>query len=143
MRANAICPWATDTQIFAGVRKRWIEEKMPLNQPEDVAKMILQSAADSNMNGKAIYVAGGRGFDTEEGYDKTLPQWMGEENAKTWLKGQEVLGLVSDSVVRGNSTDSRSRETIGREAKHIRALNVDPQILRSTPLECMVSQPPT
>jgi len=102
---------------------------MPLNQPEDVAKMILQSAADSNMNGKAIYVAGGRGFDTEEGYDKTLPQWMGEENAKTWLKGQEVLGLVSDSVVRGNSTDSRSRRRL--------------DVKRSTPLECMVSQPPT
>jgi len=95
VRANAICPWATDTQILAGVRKRWVEENMPLNKPEDVAKMILQSAADSKMNGKAIYVAGGRGFDTEEGYDRTLPQWMGEENAKVWLKGQEILGLVS------------------------------------------------
>lgn len=94
VRANAICPWATDTQLLAGVRERWVEEKLPMNQPEDVAKMILQSAADSNMNGKAIFVTGGRGFDTEEGYDRTLPQWMGEQNARMFSKGQEILGLV-------------------------------------------------
>ena len=95
VRVNAICPWATDTQILAGVKRRWVEEDMPLNQPEDVAKMILQSAADGQLHGKAIYVAGGKGFDTEEGYDRCLPQWMGETNAKMWLKGQEILGLVS------------------------------------------------
>ncbi|KAJ9655148.1 hypothetical protein H2198_005923 [Neophaeococcomyces mojaviensis] len=96
VRANAICPWATDTQLLAGVRERWVEEKLPMNQPEDVAKMILQSAADSNMNGKAIFVTGGRGFDTEEGYDRTLPQWMGEQNARMFSKGQEILGLGDD-----------------------------------------------
>ena len=95
VRANAICPWATDTQILAGVRRRWVEEDLPLNQPVDVAKMILQCAADKDMNGRAVYVAGARGFDTEEGYDRTLPQWMGEDNAKAWLRGQDVLGLVS------------------------------------------------
>lgn len=95
VRVNAICPWATDTQILAGVRKRWVEEDMPLNRPEDVAKMILQSGADSRLHGKAIYVAGGEGFDTEEGYDRCLPQMLGQRNAKTWLKGQEILGLVS------------------------------------------------
>jgi len=95
VRANAVCPWATDTQIFGGVRKRWVEEDMPLNQPEDVANMILQCAGDSKLNGRAVYVAGGRGFDTEEGHDRTLPQWLGEDNAKIWLRGQEILGLVS------------------------------------------------
>jgi NAD(P)-dependent dehydrogenase (short-subunit alcohol dehydrogenase family) len=95
VRANAICPWATDTQLLAGVRQRWVDERMPMNQPDDVARMIIQCAADGNMNGQAVYVAGGRGFDTEEGINKTLPQWMGEENAAVWLKGQQVLGLVS------------------------------------------------
>lgn len=118
VRANAICPWATDTQILAGVRKRWVEENMPLNQPEDVAKMILQCSADSKMNGRAVYVAGGRGFDTEEGHNRTLPQWLGEDNAKIWLKGQEILGLVSWLLFVLPLTDSGIRETTGLRAQH-------------------------
>lgn len=68
---------------------------MPLNTVQDVGRIILQCSADHTLNGKAVYVAGGRFFDTEEGIDRTLPQWMGEENAREWLKGQKILGLVS------------------------------------------------
>ncbi|KAL1872009.1 hypothetical protein VTK73DRAFT_1753 [Phialemonium thermophilum] len=92
-RANAICPWATDTQLLAGVRERWVAERLPLNQPGDVARCIVQCAADSNLNGKAVFVAGGRGFDTEEGVASTMPQWMGRENTVEFLRGQDVLGL--------------------------------------------------
>ncbi|KAL2170794.1 hypothetical protein VTG60DRAFT_4449 [Thermothelomyces hinnuleus] len=96
VRANAICPWATDTQLLSGVREMWVCEKMPMNTPKDVARIIVQCAADANINGAAVFVAGGRGFDTEEGIDRTLPQWMGEENAKVFLRGQELLGLGSN-----------------------------------------------
>ncbi|PKS08038.1 hypothetical protein jhhlp_006650 [Lomentospora prolificans] len=94
VRANAICPWATDTQILGGVRKKWVEEKMPLNTPEDVARFIVQCAVDKALNGTAVFVSGGRGFDTEEGINRTLPQWMGEQNSVEFLRGQEVLGLA-------------------------------------------------
>ncbi|KAB5530392.1 hypothetical protein GE09DRAFT_391026 [Coniochaeta sp. 2T2.1] len=93
VRANAICPWATDTQLLAGVAPKWRREKMPINTPRDVALLVLQCAADGQLNGKAVFVAGGRGFDTEEGIDRCLPQWMGEENAEVFLRGQELLGL--------------------------------------------------
>ncbi|KAK4184372.1 hypothetical protein QBC35DRAFT_441555 [Podospora australis] len=93
VRANAICPWATDTQLLSGVKESWEKQSMPMNTPVDVAKMILQCAADGELNGKAVFVAGGRGFDTEEGIDRMLPQWMGEENANVFLKGQAILGL--------------------------------------------------
>lgn len=96
VRANAICPWATDTQLLGGVREMWVREKMPMNTPEDVARIILQCAADANINGTAVFVTGGRAFDTEEGINRTLPQWMGEENAKEFLRGQELLDLGSD-----------------------------------------------
>lgn len=102
VRANAICPWATDTQLLAGVRAKWVEEKMPMNQPVDVARMIVQCAADGGLNGKAIFVTGGRGFDTEEGIDRTQPEWMGKENAVAFHRGQEILGLVS--LICGSST---------------------------------------
>ncbi|KAL2154581.1 hypothetical protein VTH82DRAFT_3257 [Thermothelomyces myriococcoides] len=96
VRANAICPWATDTQLLGGVREMWVREKMPMNTPEDVARIILQCAADANINGTAVFVTGGRAFDTEEGINRTLPQWMGEENAKEFFRGQELLDLGSD-----------------------------------------------
>ncbi|CAK7232381.1 hypothetical protein SBRCBS47491_008250 [Sporothrix bragantina] len=96
VRVNAICPWATDTQLLAGVKGRWVEEKLPLNQPSDVAQMILQCAADPELNGKSVFVAGGRGYDTEEGYNKTQGQWMGEKLAEEWHRGQAVLGLGDD-----------------------------------------------
>ncbi|KUI53237.1 Short-chain dehydrogenase reductase 5 [Cytospora mali] len=92
VRANAICPWATDTQLL-GVKDKWVKENMPMNTPHDVGKIIVQCSADQALNGKAIFVTGGRFFDTEEGIDRTLPQWMGEQNAKEFLKGQEILGL--------------------------------------------------
>lgn len=95
VRTNAICPWATDTQLLKGVRNAWIKEKLPMNTPLDVAKSIVQCSADQDLNGTALFVSGGRFFDTEEGVDRTLPQWMGEQNAKEFLRGQEVLGLVS------------------------------------------------
>lgn len=66
-----------------------------MNQPHDVAKIIVQCSADQSLNGTAIFVSGGKFFDTEEGVDRTLPQWLGEKNAQEFLKGQEVLGLVS------------------------------------------------
>ncbi len=95
VRANAICPWATDTQLLAGVREKWVREKMPMNAPADVARIILQCAADQALNGKAVFVSGGRGFDTEEGVERTQPQWMGRENSAVFQRGQEILGLVS------------------------------------------------
>lgn len=97
VRVNALCPWATDTQLL-GVKNRWVKENMPLNTPHDVGKIVVQCSSDQTLNGKAIFVTGGRFFDTEEGIDRTLPQWMGEENSKQWLKGQEILGLVSHQL---------------------------------------------
>ena len=102
VRVNALCPWATDTQLL-GVKEKWVKEKMPLNTPTDVGKIILQCSADRSLNGKAVFITGGRFFDTEEGIDRTLPQWMGEQNAKEFLKGQELLGLVSPSQYFNNS----------------------------------------
>lgn len=96
VRVNALCPWATDTQMLAGpVRERWVAEAMPLNVPDDVARLICQCVADPSLNGRAIFVTGGRGFDTEEGVDRTRPLWMGEQNAADFDKGQAILGLVS------------------------------------------------
>ena len=119
VRVNAICPWATDTQLLAGVRDRWVDEKMPLNAPADVARFILQCASDDSLNGRAVFVSGGRGFDTEEGVDRTQPQWMGEANSEVFQRGQRILGLVSRAAGISRIKDDwltalAARETTGR-----------------------------
>jgi NAD(P)-dependent dehydrogenase (short-subunit alcohol dehydrogenase family) len=95
VRMNVICPWATDTQMIAGVKKAWVGQLMPLNTPAEVARIIAQVAGDSSLNGKSIFVGGGRGFDMEEGINRSEPQWLGEEQARLLNRGQAVLGLVN------------------------------------------------
>ncbi|KAF5239831.1 hypothetical protein FAUST_4716 [Fusarium austroamericanum] len=91
VRINAVCPWATDTQMIDKVRSFWERNRLPINKPAEVGSLIVQLAADKTLNGKSVLVAGGRGFDTEEGIDRTMPEWFGEFTEE-FLRGQEVLG---------------------------------------------------
>ncbi|KAG8667755.1 hypothetical protein FPOAC2_12955 [Fusarium poae] len=91
VRVNAVCPWGTDTQMIDKVRSWWTQNNLPLNQPSDVGNFIVQLAADETLNGKSVLVAGGRGFDTEEGIDKHMPEWFGEF-MEEFLRGQKALG---------------------------------------------------
>ncbi|POR33570.1 Uncharacterized protein TPAR_06265 [Tolypocladium paradoxum] len=97
VRINVICPWATDTQMIGGVRDIWTQNSLPMNDPDDVARIILQCAVDATIHGKAVYVADGKGFDIEEGLDRSEPDWLGEKQARDLAKGQAALGTVSDS----------------------------------------------
>ncbi|KAF4334056.1 NADPH-dependent beta-ketoacyl reductase (rhlG) [Fusarium beomiforme] len=92
VRINAVCPWATDTQLIDGVRSIWAKHHLPLNTPDDVGQFIAQLAADKKLNGKSVLVAGGRGFDTEEGIDRTMSEWFGPETEE-FLRGQKALGM--------------------------------------------------
>ncbi|KEF51188.1 uncharacterized protein A1O9_12802 [Exophiala aquamarina CBS 119918] len=93
LRTNAICPWATDTQLLSGVVNTWTENKMPLNTPADVARYIIQVTAEPATHGKALFITGGNAVDIEEGLAKTQPQWLGEKNSRDFTLGQEILGL--------------------------------------------------
>ncbi|KIX04730.1 uncharacterized protein Z518_05600 [Rhinocladiella mackenziei CBS 650.93] len=95
LRVNAICPWATDTQLLSGVRTAWVKNLMPMNTPGDVARYIIQVTAEPSTHGKALFVTGGNAVDIEEGINRTEPQWLGEKNSKDLNAGQVILGLVS------------------------------------------------
>ncbi|KAF5580104.1 NADPH-dependent beta-ketoacyl reductase (rhlG) [Fusarium pseudocircinatum] len=88
---NAVCPWATDTQMIDNVRSIWDEHHLPLNAPKDVAQFITQLATDPSLSGKSVLVAGGRGFDTEEGIDRTMSVWFGPLTEEFW-RGQKAFG---------------------------------------------------
>ncbi|KIW67668.1 hypothetical protein PV04_06900 [Phialophora macrospora] len=96
LRVNTICPWATDTQLLAGVREEWVKNNMPMNQPADVAKYIIQVTASPTTHGKALFVTGGNAVDIEEGINRTEPQWLGEKNSRELNAGQVILGLGMD-----------------------------------------------
>ncbi|RBA17560.1 hypothetical protein FPRO05_11275 [Fusarium proliferatum] len=91
IRINAVCPWATDTQMIDNVRSIWDKHHLPLNAPNDVAKFITQLATDKTLSGKSVLVAGGRGFDTEEGIDRTMSEWFGPLTEEFW-RGQKAFG---------------------------------------------------
>jgi hypothetical protein len=71
---------------------------IPLNTPDDVALYTQQAACDPSLNGKNVYVGGGKGFDIEEGLDRTLPQWLGQENLDGWKLQADVFGKVSSAL---------------------------------------------
>lgn len=72
---------------------------MPMNTPSDVARYIIQVAADERTHGKALFVTGGTAVDIEEGLNRTEPVWLGEKNSRELNEGQVILGLVSPLVL--------------------------------------------
>ncbi|OCT52098.1 putative oxidoreductase,short chain dehydrogenase [Cladophialophora carrionii] len=112
LRVNAICPWATDTQLLSGVRAEWVKNDMPMNQPSDVAKYIIQVTASPTAHGKALFVTGGNAVDIEEGINRTEPQWLGEKNSRELNAGQVILGLGMDWGHNGpKSAESKTNGT--------------------------------
>ncbi|KAE8406395.1 hypothetical protein BDV37DRAFT_270001 [Aspergillus pseudonomiae] len=41
LRVNAVCPSMTETMMVGGIRDVWIKQKLPVNQPNDIATAIL------------------------------------------------------------------------------------------------------
>jgi anthranilate phosphoribosyltransferase len=97
----------TDTGMVDGIRDMWNKEGLPVNQPKDVARVMLEVAigkvsgkgiagAGARWNGSAVFVAGGRGWDIEEGINETEELWLGKDVSRTLNRGQEVLGDGTD-----------------------------------------------
>ncbi|KAF9771845.1 hypothetical protein IL306_010494 [Fusarium sp. DS 682] len=97
IRVNVVCPWATDTRMLEHVRAMIDKYQLPLNTPSDVAQFITQLAIDESLSGKCVLVAGGRGFDTEEGMDRSMPEWFGPLTDDFW-RGQKAFGTVSTMI---------------------------------------------
>ncbi|MCJ1322575.1 hypothetical protein MMC15_007924, partial [Xylographa vitiligo] len=92
IRVNAICPWMTATAIVAGIEAEWYAANLPVNQPAHIATVIVDVARSAGLNGKAMYVEGGRAWEVEDNLARLEPQWMGEEPSRTLALGQELLG---------------------------------------------------
>jgi hypothetical protein len=94
-RVNVIAPWATDTAMVEGHTRLFTENNIPLQSPDDVAVFTQYVTADPVINGKTVYVGAARGFDIEEGLDRTLPQWLGQVNADLWKRQARAFAKVN------------------------------------------------
>ncbi len=98
IRVNVICPWMTDTIMVSGFAEAWKAENLPVNIPLDVAKISLGVVCQADLNGKSIWVEGGRGWELEENIDRLEPQWLGEEASLSLARGQALLEKVKISL---------------------------------------------
>ncbi|KAJ5636280.1 NAD(P)-binding protein [Penicillium longicatenatum] len=117
IRVNVICPWMTKTRLVLAIEQGWYERGLPTNEAADVARAILLCAtANRGLNGnthggarlpfagKIVFVAGGESYEIEDRIQNLEPKWLGEENSRVLLKGQEYLA--------GHSWDA-TKSTIG------------------------------
>ena len=95
IRVNVICPWMTDTVMVSGFSEACKAEGLPVNSPSDVANIVLGVTCQAHLNGKSIWVEGGRGWEVEDNIDRLEPQWLGEEASLSLTRGQALLGEVS------------------------------------------------
>ncbi|KAJ5546191.1 15-hydroxyprostaglandin dehydrogenase [Penicillium frequentans] len=94
----------SETRLVLAIEQGWYERGLPTNEAADVARSILlcatanrgsngitHSGARLPFAGKIVFVAGGESYEIEDRIQNLEPEWLGEENSKVLLRGQEYL----------------------------------------------------
>ena len=89
IRVNAVCPGMTDSPLttasglIALFKNRSAESQRALpshyQSSMAVAEHIATVMLSKELNGKSIYVEEGKGWDFEDGLEREMPRWLGEE----------------------------------------------------------------
>lgn len=108
LRINTICPWVTQTDRIKKIEKQWTQASLPTNTPRDVSTVATGMLADQTLNGKSMFVEGGRAWEIEENIERLEAQWLGEGPSKALAAGQELLddGAIWTAVPRKASSIS-------------------------------------
>lgn len=96
IRVNAVCPGLTDSPITAGIIGAFKENGLYWQSADAVAKIIVALQTTEAMNEKAIYIEGGDGWEVEDSFLATQPQWLGEEGTRRMRVNTEAVQKVSD-----------------------------------------------
>ncbi|KAJ5220511.1 Short-chain dehydrogenase/reductase SDR [Penicillium chermesinum] len=91
IRINTIAPWITETDSVKKIQHKWKEASLPTNTPQEVSHIAAGMLADRSLNGKSMFVEGGRAWETEENVERLESHWLGEEPSKALAAGQEFL----------------------------------------------------
>ncbi|KAK5131649.1 hypothetical protein LTR08_000776 [Meristemomyces frigidus] len=97
IRVNAICPAITDSAMTTSIIDGFRQSNQAINTCDDVAKYIVGLEVATEMNGKAVYVEGGRGWEFTDGLDASMPLWLGEEPTNRIREHLRHIGQASAS----------------------------------------------
>lgn len=89
-----MCPGVTDTEMTKGIIKPFKDAGLYWQPPEAVAKIIVGVEADPSIRGKAYYIEGGDGYEFEDTFYSTQPQWLSEEACRRMRVNAEAVQKV-------------------------------------------------
>lgn len=96
IRVNCVCPGVTDTPMTAGIAEKFKNAGLYCQSPESVGQMILGIQCAERMNGKAVYIEGGDGWEFEDSFYREQPRWLGEEPTRRMRVNAEAVQKVSN-----------------------------------------------
>jgi NAD(P)-dependent dehydrogenase (short-subunit alcohol dehydrogenase family) len=100
IRINAVCPGMTESPMTTGGLIELFRDRSPQDQAKRpshyqtamaVAEHIASILLMKDLNGKSIYVEGGKGWDFEDGLLREMPRWLGDEPTKWSNENLEFL----------------------------------------------------
>lgn len=96
IRVNAVLPAMTDTGMVGGAARVFRERGRAVNEAGEVADIMVDMLArrvreERPLNGLAVYVEGGRGWEIEEGLKRTMGEWLGEEPTARIEEDREAM----------------------------------------------------
>lgn len=95
IRVNCVCPGMTESEMTKGGIVEIFKQNGLYWQPaEAVAEMVLGLQVRPDVNGKAIYVEGGDGWEFEDGFYREQPRWLGEEATRRMRVNAEAVNKV-------------------------------------------------
>lgn len=94
VRVNCVCPGVTDTPMTVGIVEKFRNAGLYWQSAESVGRIILGMICAEGVNGKGVYVEGGEGWEFEDSFYQTQPQWLGVEATKRMRANTEAVNKV-------------------------------------------------
>lgn len=96
IRTNILLPAMTETGMVGPAAQLFRMAGLAVNSAEDVAAFMVDMIARKERNGKAlnglaVYVEGGRGWEIEEGLKRTMREWLGSEPVERIEEDKRVV----------------------------------------------------
>lgn len=97
VRINCVCPGVTDTPMTVGIVEKFRDAGLFWQTAESVGRIIVGIQCTESMNGKAIYIEGGEGWEFEDSFYREQPRWLGEEPTRRMRVNSEAVQKVRNT----------------------------------------------
>lgn len=94
IRVNAVCPGVTESEMTKHIIGTFKEQNLFWQSPKAVGNIIVGIEADSSIVGKAYYIEGGDGWEIEDTFYNSQPQWLSEEGCRRMRVNSEAVQKV-------------------------------------------------